>query len=73
MNNQGQAPGGQKDDYGDKGTWLDLPEGLSSYTLLTFAKAAAFINKKSGNRIKDKNILEKITDGLRTAYEKATG
>ncbi|ERF75843.1 hypothetical protein EPUS_01209 [Endocarpon pusillum Z07020] len=53
MNNQGQAPAGQKEDYGDK--------------------AAAFINKNTGGHVKDKKMMEKITDGLRSAYEKATG
>ncbi len=70
MNTQGQPSGG---DYGDKGTYYHLPRRLRPSNADSFKIAAAFVNKRTGGHIKDKNVLEKITDGLRSLYEKVTG
>lgn len=83
----GGAPAGQKDDYVDKGefpacllvrarpgrdqTKPQTPPRTNQLTLLPLP-AFAFGAKKSGHNV-DKNTAEKITDGARGLYEKATG
>ncbi|POR39725.1 Uncharacterized protein TPAR_00087 [Tolypocladium paradoxum] len=54
----GSSSGQQKPQEGQKQDYVD--------------KAFDFLSKKSGHKL-DPNVQEKITDGGRTAYEKATG
>lgn len=67
----GGAPGGQKDDYGDKGTPRHVVECCTIYSL-TNDIALTMAQKKMGMQ-SNKQTNEKITDGARGLFEKVTG
>lgn len=73
-----QAGGAQKEDYLDKGEFpirtYPLPFTATDRQTLTPAVRTAFDmgSKKAGHPM-DRNTSEKITDGARGLYEKATG
>lgn len=62
----------QNDDYVDKGEWLIVHCAIRIFDWQAFTSAFAAGIKKSGYNL-DRNAQEKITDGARSAYEKATG
>lgn len=62
----------QNDDYLDKGEWLIVLCTIGIFDWYASVSAFAAGAKKSGYNL-DRNTQEKITDGAREAYEKATG
>jgi hypothetical protein len=79
MGAQGQAMGNnQNEDYGDKGLFSSLLRLLSVLRhkkggLLTQERTGLdFIQKKTGHTL-GRDTNEKITDGARGLFEKATG
>lgn len=80
-NTNAAAGGAQQEDYGDKGKHNFFSSSLSitpvlieKLKLTSLPPFVAFdmLAKKSGHSV-DRNTSEKITDGARQAYEKATG
>jgi hypothetical protein len=73
---EGQTANAGTQDYGDKGSsslLLSLPSYMITLRQRLIIKTAfAFASKKSGQNM-DANTSEKITDGARGMYEKATG
>jgi hypothetical protein len=65
---QGGAVNNQNEDYGDKGI---SPLSLIPPSVLT-SEGLDFIEKKTGHTM-GRDTNEKITDGARGLYEKATG
>ena len=77
MGAQGQAMGNnQNEDYGDKGSFFSLLDPLCAFREKGFADAERtgldFIEKKTGHSM-GRDTNEKITDGARGLFEKATG
>lgn len=77
MGAQGQAMGNnQNEDYGDKGSFYSLLNTLYAFRQKGFTDAEKtgldFIQKKTGHTL-GRDTNEKITDGARGLFEKATG
>jgi hypothetical protein len=77
MGTQGQAMGNnQNEDYSDKGLFSSLLNPLQVVRQKGFADAVRtgldFIEKKTGHTM-GRDTNEKITDGARGLFEKATG
>ncbi|TVY26225.1 hypothetical protein LHYA1_G004928 [Lachnellula hyalina] len=72
----GQTGNAGTEDYGDKGMFLSLSLSqsiaITSFTPLSPPSRLDFVEKKSGHTI-GRDTNEKITDGARGLYEKATG
>lgn len=66
------AGAAQTQDYGDKGASPPPQSALPQKTDSLSSPAFAFASKKAGYNL-DPSASEKITDGIRGAYEKTTG